>query len=177
MYVNISLREKNKKFFDDLYSFLNLSGYYISKYKTNNDDKFKNTNLDIKTYFDKNVSELSITFNKKFDFGDNGIKSKLYHITDQKYKDKISDFGLSIKSKKLIENHPDRIYLFDDINHIDTFIEQRKVYDENFVPLILQIDVKLCNKIKLYVDPKFPTADAFYTYDFIPPMAITEIKM
>jgi len=164
---------KTKEFFDDLHSLLNISGYYISKYK-GDDNKFIKGNLTIKDYFNNN--KLSIIINKNFDFEDKGIKTVLYHVSDQKHKDKILKSGLTIKSKNTLENQPERIYFFDTLEYIDNFIEEKIDLDYTFKPLILKINVKKLNQLRLYTDPKYPGVDAFYTYDFIPSYAIEEMK-
>ena len=51
-----------------------------------------------------NNKNLTIYFNKKYDFQDSGIKVFMYHVTDSRLKNKILKDGLISKSKKKIEN-------------------------------------------------------------------------
>lgn len=111
-------------------------------------------------------------FNKRFDFEDKGIKTKLYHLTNKKYLSKIKNKGLIPKSKKIIDNHPDRIYLFDSIDNLENFYENIKHFNNNYESIKLEINVKSLPKLKLYKDVKFPNYDAYYTYDNIPPYSI-----
>lgn len=160
---------KNKIFYNDLISLLNLSGYYISNYKKDKNN-IKYDNIGIKTYMNSN--NLSILFNKKFDYLDFGIKIKLFHVTDEKFINKIKENGLIPKTNKMIDNHPHRIYLFDNIKDLDFFIEQKIKYDKTFEPKKLVINVKSLPKLKLYKDPKYPNVDVYYTYDNIPSYCI-----
>jgi hypothetical protein len=174
IFANITLNNKSKNFYDDFYSLLNLTGYYISGYKKNSDIDYKKSNIDITEYFSSNFYNIDIIFNKKFDFEDRGIKSKLFHVTEEKYRNKIAEEGLKPKSKKAIDNQPERVYFFDDIKNVNSYIEEKESIESTFKPLILEIDVKLCNKLRLHTDPKYPNVDAFYTYDNISPIAISE---
>ena len=165
--LDIQLK-KNKFLYDELQSLLNLCGYYISKWLDQNNIENK-SGIDIKSFMNNN--KMIIFFNKKFDFEETGIKVYMYHVTETKYKDNILNFGLKPKSKRKIENHPDRIYLFDSI---DDAIDFSKNIKES---VILKVDMRIINKIKLYSDPKYPNYDAFYTYDNIPNFALSEIKI
>ena len=160
---------KNKKLYDDIITLLNVSGYYISSYKKNKEDVVY-LPLSIDNFMDSN--NLNIVFNKRFDFTDDGIKLYLYHVTDEKYLHKIKQIGLTPKSNKIIDNHPDRIYLFDNINDLDLFIKNKMFYVSGYTPVKLKINVKSLPKLKLYKDPKYPNTDAYYTYDNIPPYSI-----
>ncbi|MFW6225610.1 MAG: hypothetical protein ACOC3V_01460 [bacterium] len=164
---------KNKKLYDDINNLLNLSGYYISSYKKDGND-VKYSSLGIVDFIES--KNLNIVFNKKFDFYDSGINIFLYHVTDEKYLNKIKQIGLTPKSNKTIDNHPDRIYLFDSIDDLDLFIKNKSYYIEGYVPIKLKINVKSLPKLKLYKDPKYPNTDAYYTYDNIPPHSIEIIN-
>jgi hypothetical protein len=165
---------KNKYLYDGLISLLNISGYYFSSYCLNG-EKINNSGLDIKTFMENDY--IDITFNKNFDFEDTGIKLNLYHITTKDKLNKIMDNGLVPKSKKIIDNHPDRIYLFEKIEDCLYFFEQKSNYLKNIKePLILKINVKSLPKLKLYKDPKFLDVDAFYTHDNIPPHSLKIIE-
>ena len=75
-----------------------------------------------------------------------------------------------IKYYNTIDNY-DLIFLHNEL----TNIEDIKFY-KDFIPIIIKIDTKLINNIKLYKDPKFSeTSLAFYTYDNIPYNSIVEI--
>jgi hypothetical protein len=174
--VDITFNKKDKEFLSKLNSLLNLANYYTSFYIT--DGKLVKYGLSLASFFNMK-SSITFCFNKRYDFSDSGIKSKLYHITDSDLEDKIIKQGLVPKSKRMIDNHPERIYLFDSKRNVRYFIEQKqnelKRNGENFKPMVLQIDVPLVDKLKLYVDPKYYGASAFYTYDNISPVAISVV--
>jgi len=159
--------KKDKKLYDEFYSLLNLTGYYISLWYDDNNEKHI-SGIDVSSYM--NNKNLIIYFNKKYDFEDNGIKIYMYHVTEWNHRNSILQKGIVSKSGKQIDNHPERIYLFDSL-------DDAKSFSENLIkPIIFKVDMRLVNKIKLYIDPKFPNIDSFYTYDNIPKTSLTEIK-
>lgn len=145
---------------DDIKSLLNRSGYYsILK--------------PIDSY--KNSIDFDFEFGKKFN-----IESKkedyLYHVTHPQFLSKIIKNGLIPKSKKLIENHPDRIYLTDNIKDAVLFAESKyKTTNnpdyKNYV--ILRIKSSDIQDIKLYKDAlAIDGAKMFYVLDNISPKFI-----
>ena len=117
-----------------------------------------------------NNKNLIIYFNKKYDFEDNGIKIYMYHVTEWNHEGSILQKGIVPKSQKQIDNHPERIYLFDSL-------DDAKSFSVNLIkPIIFKVDMRLVNKIKLYIDPKFPNIDSFYTYDNIPKISLTKVE-
>jgi len=159
--------KKDKKLYDEFHSLLNLTGYYISLWYDDNNEKHI-SGIDVSSYI--NNKKLIIYFNKKYDFEDNGIKIYMYHVTEWSHEGSILRKGIFSKSQKQIDNHPERIYLFDSL-------DDAKSFSVNFdKPIIFKIDMRLVNKIKLYTDPKFPNIDSFYTYDNIPKISLTKLE-
>jgi len=161
---------KRKILFQNLSNLLNQTGYFVSNYKIN-DDKLKIGDIDISLFI--NNSNLLLYLNKRFDSESGYIPEFLFHVTENKYLEKIIKQGIINKSKKYIENHPERIYLFSNLEDCYDYIDFKELF--NFA--ILKIDVKTLKNIKLYDDPKYqPTINAYYTYDNIPPFSIEIIK-
>ena len=161
--------QKKKLFYDEFNNLLSQSGYYISNYKINN--KVYIGDMDILKFI-KN-SNLIIYLNKKFDSEEGNIPEFLYHVTENKYLEKIEKRGLINKSKNFIEKHPERIYLFGKIEDCYDYIEFKDLIDFS----ILKIDIKTIKNIKLFIDPKFwPTIKAYYIYDNIPPYSIEKMN-
>jgi len=161
---------KRKIFFQNLSNLLNQTGYFVSNYKIN-DDKLEIGDIDISLFV--NNSNLLLYLNKRFDSEYGHIPEFLFHVTENKYLDKITKQGIINKSKKYIENHPERIYLFSNLEDCYDYIDFKELSDF----IILKIDVKTLKNIKLYDDPKYqPTINAYYTYDNIPPFSIEIIK-
>ena len=165
-----------KESIDKLFQILNLSGYYISVYYIDNNKEKGSPSM--KEWFG-NYNQIKLQLNKKFDSDSTGIPLKMYHVTEKEYINKIKKQGLIPISHSKIENHPDRIYLFDNIDSASYYkndlIERYNLEYDNVI--ILEIDTRLINKIKLYEDPKFGDDwGAYYTYSNISPFAIlTEI--
>ena len=161
---------KRKIFFQNLSNLLNQTGYFVSNYKIN-DDKLEIGDVDISLFV--NNSNLLLYLNKRFDSESGYIPEFLFHVTENKYFDKIIKQGIINKSKKYIENHPERIYLFSNLEDCYDYIDFKELSDFT----ILKIDVKTLKNIKLYDDPKYqPTINAYYTYDNIPPFSMEIIN-
>jgi len=175
--LELTFNKKNitKDFIDDFSKLLNLSGYYVSVYYINNNKEKGFPSLN--DWF-SNYNQIKLELNKKFDSDLTGIPLKMYHITELKNINKIKKQGLIPLSYSKIEKHPDRVYLFDNIDSANYYkndiIGRYNLEDENMI--ILEIDTRLINKIKLYYDPKFGEDwGAYYTYSNISPFAITNI--
>ena len=86
---------------------------------------------------------------------------------------------MKIKSKKKIEYHPERIYLFDSLEDAKFYADEIKLgvdfMAKEIKPVIIKVDMRIVKNIKLYIDPKYPGKDAYYTYDNISFMALKEI--
>ena len=172
--VVIQIDEKNinkrKSFFANFINLLNQTGYYVSNFKINN--KIYIGDIDILKFIEN--SNIILYLNKKFDSVSGGVPEYLFHVTENKYIEKIKTKGLVNKSKKYIENHPERIYLFGSLDDCYDYINFKELSDFS----ILKIDVKTLKNIKLYDDPKYqPTIKAYYTYDNIKPYSIEFIKI
>ena len=176
-YIELKVKiNKRDEFLNSIKTLLNQSGYIVSNWKYI-DGVFKNSDLPEELY----KSEIVIRFNKKYDFKEGGIKLKMFHVTNIKYLKKILKKGILPKSKNVIENHEERVYLFDNIESAEYYLEYKnegKTIDEEIDKysdfyIILEIDIRLVKKISLYKDPKFMESDgAYYTYDSISPISI-----
>jgi len=168
--INENDIHKRKSFYEQFTNLLNQTGYYVSNYKI--DNKIYNQDVDILTFI--NNINFILYLNKRFDSETGYIPEFLFHVTESKYFEKIMKRGLINKSKKYIENHPERIYLFDNLDDCYDYIDFKELLDF----IIFKIDAKTLKNIKLYKDPKYqPTIMAYYTYDNIPPYSIEKVKM
>lgn len=108
------------------------------------------------------------------EFQPNKLPNKVYHITDEKYLDKIKKIGLIPKSKNKLTKHPDRIYLLLKKSTIDDLLDNPDFDLDN--PVILTINIKdFKNKYKIYPDPN--TENGAFTLNNIPPTLIEKIKI
>ncbi len=176
----------NKHLYTELLSLLNVCGYVMSYYYYEyfDFDKVKIGKAGEKEIFNKKYDLMMINIIKKYDIENyKGLPEYLYHVTEKKYLEKILKKGLIPKAKNKIEEHPERIYFTDTIDGAEDF---REILEDrlnlNFDDIIiLKINTKLLNKIKLYYDPTFFETEyeyennlykAFYTYDNISPYSI-----
>ena len=151
-------------------------GYFPSYYWiTNNKDMIKGfKNID---NLSNNIKIVKIRYEAKYEDGlyTNNIicPDKLYHLSYQKHEDSILKKGLYPKSKKRISVHPERIYLFDDINKTENLLNILKFSDlknnikENYI--LLEIDCTT-TKLILHTDPNYKIG--YFTYDNINPINI-----
>lgn len=101
----------------------------------------------------------------------------LYHLTPQINKNKIFKIGLVPKSKNRKTSHPDRIYLFNDVNDYDNIVTNLKCNDlynigEERIYMLLKIE--LSNDIVIHTD--LYCDNGFFIYDNIHPKYIEIIK-
>lgn len=134
-------------------------GYFISKLTINGKEWIKE--------FDEKTKPIAFILEAKYDL-EVSIPDKLYHCSPLKYRDKILKIGLVPKSKNKLSNHPDRIYLANDINIVIKFGEY---LEDEFC--IYEIDGNCLSK--LYSDVNF-RKKGFYTFDNIKPQYIKIIK-
>jgi hypothetical protein len=177
---NKTLNHKGLKrnLFEKIQQLIRQSGYYISGLFNNHfdfSDKY-NISFNLVNFININDDKIYMEFNKKFN-SEIGIPEYLYHITYPIYIEKIKNNGLIPKSNKIIDNHPDRIYFTSNITDAIKFARSKYVTtnSKDFIDyIILRINTKKLNKIKLYNNPlKIPNTMMFYTNDNIPPYAIS----
>jgi hypothetical protein len=173
IHLKIKLNNNRFYFYNDIKKLLNVAGYYISNWK-NTYEPFKIKKLNIDDI--KNNNYLELILNKRYDFVDNSINIFLYHVSEKSKLDKILKQGLIPKSNNMIENHPDRIYLFNNVESCENFINEKNeilnINREDYI--IFKVDMRLIKKIKLYKDSKFNDKyGALYTYDNIDPISLT----
>jgi hypothetical protein len=169
-----------EKIFDIiLYSIYNQYGWFPSKSKligifgNSREYKFNKNNI---LYNLKNLQDVIITFEAKFDEIINDIPEKLYHLSILHYSKDIEQKGLICKGKSKLTRHDydGRIYLcktIEDCKHLipkmKFFYEEEKYdiiknpnnpkgkYNKNTKWVIYEIDTKLAGINKLYQDPNY----------------------
>lgn len=149
---------KREQFVSDLKNLLSQSGFYP-----------------VKSNFYKDILSGSFMiraeFLKKFSVEAKKIPEKLYHVTHPHSLGKIDKYGLVPKSKKLIEDHPDRIYfttkLKDAIDFGNLKYEMTRMSEyKEFV--VFEVSTTGLD-IKLYSDPlRSSGTKMYYTLDNIP---------
>ena len=97
-------------------------GYFISKYTINGEEWLINP-MD-------NEKPIAFYIEAKYDYEVNTPKI-LYHASPIRFKHKILKYGLTPKSGSKLSEHPDRIYLTDDINKAIEFGEYLKNDNRN----------------------------------------------
>jgi hypothetical protein len=156
-------------------------GYFPSEYKLTLNNGMNNKFKDINNRDLTNVHKIEVAYEAKYEDGlyTNNIicPNKLYHLTSEKNSESIKKVGLYPKSKKRISVHPDRIYLFDDINNYNILLRNLKNSDiMNGIKtkyILLEIDSSN-DKLILHTDPNYRFG--YFTYDNISPSLIKEIK-
>lgn len=117
-----------------------------------------------------------IRFGAKYDQKIEKIPSILYHITPAENSDKIIKQGLAPKSRSKASYHPDRVYLFTNLNLAEDLAEMFYQKTGEDIWDLLQINTPQIpgDYLQLYKDPNF--VDGYYTLNNIPPISIKRIK-
>jgi len=152
-------------------------GYFPSYYWIILDNKMKNGFKEIST-LPINTKSVQIQYESKYDDGlyknDIICPDKLYHLSKQENKDSILKKGIYPKSKNRLSVHPERIYLFEDVNNYEVLFNKMKFIDsEKNDYLLLEIDCSI-DKLFLHTDPNYRLG--YFTYDNINPKNIRILK-
>lgn len=148
--------------------FITNIGYFISKITIDGQEweiKYKDDSKPIAMYLEP-----------KYDY-EVTIPDTLYHTSPLKFRNKILKYGLSPRSGSKISNHPERIYLTDDLNKsiiFGNYLKNEKDnqwYKKGYC--IYEIDGESISK--LYSDINFREG-GYYTMDNISPNNITLVK-
>lgn len=97
-------------------------GYFISKLTIDGQEWIKE--------YDNDTKPIAFVLEAKYDYLVE-IPDKLYHASPIKFKDKILKYGLNPKTGNKLSNHPERIYLTDDLNKAINFGNYLKEDDNN----------------------------------------------
>lgn len=179
--IQLNLKNKNKlsKTIDVLD---NLYGWYLSGAQEDFHEPIENDVNSIKSVLKTNIDDLGqdyepddmillMHFEPKYSTtvpGQN-IPDVLFHVTDEKYLDKIKKHGLIPKHKDKLSYHPDRIYFLIDKSNVEQLVNN---YNFNIdTPVLLTINVSAYkNNNVFYTDPNMP--GGIYTTNNIPPNLI-----
>ena len=147
--------------YEDIKKLINTLGYFIS-FVYINDEWIK--------YDEKYLDDIKgISIEPKYDTELEILPKYLYHVTQNKYLNKILKIGLIPKHHDKLTHHPDRIYVSNDLKsaqEIKMFIE--KTYDTEASILIIDTS-DLHNKFYSDVNLR---QDGFYTLNNISPKNI-----
>lgn len=143
-------------------------GYFISKLTIDGQEWIKEYKNDTKP--------IAFILEAKYDHQVE-IPETLYHASPIKFKDKIVKFGLTPKTGNKLSNHPERIYLTDDLNKAIDFgnylkeVEDSEWYKNGYCVY----SVRGSGVSKLYSDVNFRKG-GFYTLNNIKSENIKPIK-
>lgn len=173
-----NLKNDTIKFIADL--IINLFGYYPSYVWVENNKDMKNGFIYDEKYLDNKYKSIKIKFEAKYEDGlyknSLEIPEIAYHLTPQKNKERILKTGLYPKRANRKGLHPERIYMFYDINNYEFLLKMLKksdIYngvDYNYMLL----EVNLPTSIIIHTDPNYN--NGFFTYDNIPHANIKILK-
>lgn len=143
-------------------------GYFISKLTINGQEWIKEYNNDTKP--------IAFILEAKYDY-EVEIPETLYHASPIRFKYKIVKFGLTPKTGNKLSNHPERIYLTDDLNKAIDFGNYLKEGDDSewYKNGYCVYSVKVIGISKLYSDVSFRQG-GFYTLNNIKSENIKLIK-
>lgn len=132
----------------------------------------------------RNYNNFRVRYEAKYDEQiDISGNSGLYHVTSDVHWNKIERLGLTPKSQGKLANHPSRIYLLQSYNMseiIEIATQLIITYENNHLiknAYILRIDPIKLKTHKFYEDPNYHMSQAVYTYQNIPPVAISVVQV
>lgn len=178
----LTLKTNQKDIIEVINHLCFMLGYYPSIYyiQLNNNMENNYKNID-DIIFNKSIKNIKIIYEANYDDGlyknDVICPEKLYHLTPSKNWNSILKKGIYPKSKKRLSDHPERIYLFDNLDDYTILLKNIKISDSingnHFKYDLIKIDSSN-DKFILHIDPNYP--DGYFTYDTINPNLIRKIK-
>jgi len=168
-----------KELLDKVNKFMDSYGWYASFIGTDQMRKGGKYSKEVKGFLgDKDVS---IFYEAKYDEEDVQTTKYLYHITPDLKWQRIKALGLTPKVQGKISDHPGRIYLLkDSVDFRDNIIDiafslyNHYPHKEKVKEMyLLKIDTAKIKNMMFFKDPNFYMGDAVWTYQNIPPNAIT----
>lgn len=183
-FIKMQLIKLREGILDELKKKLDSLGYYVA-----NEYEFNNYEIDMEKTSLDNLSKrflytrkFNLQIEPKYDSPINP-ESFTYHVTPDFNWIKVRTLGLTPKTQSKIAYHPERIYLLNkaDMGDIDQFAISLWEHSKNKKIIknmeLLKIDMSKLKNHKFYEDPNMSDdADAIYTYENIPPYAISHIK-
>ena len=176
----VDLKLDTVEYINRVLEIINTYGYYIqacdiaSEKSGGNFEHFKklsdynNGNLE-------GIKEIWLNINPKFDrIKENENIQTLYHLTKKSNLGKILSKGLIPRSRNKKTEHPERIYVVTDKNHLYSLLPQFKKYDDTEY-IILTINYNSADKPKLYYDTNYMNY-GYYILDNISPKDIINIE-
>lgn len=128
--------------------------------------------------------EISIDYEAKYDTEFKLINQYIYHLTPDLKWPKVKHFGLTPKSQSKLSDHPGRIYFMENINDLEeyggdltdisfTLLDKYPHKDKVQEMYLLKIDTDKLKNITFFEDNNFFMGNAIWTYQNIPPSAIS----
>lgn len=194
--INIYLDKFDFKFVIDYLTLINNLGYFISNLKLTNINNRTNKltinklidNNQFNQIFFDNIKKIDLVLEPKFDNKHELKTNILYHVTEERFLDKILKNGLIPKQKNNQIYYPDRIYFTYNLDDSKEYINSKmffydlypkdKKYQDLFKKtkfIILKIELPKDNNLIFYEDPNFKNK-GIYTYENINPKYISIVK-
>jgi len=133
-----------------------------------------------KKYLSNKYKSIKINFEAKYDDGfyknDIIVPTVAYHLSPVDNEDKINRIGLLVKTYNRKGEHPERIYLFSNINDCDKLLKSLKIDDKlkGINRNYNLYEVEMTDKNIIHTDPNYD--NGFYTYDSFNPKFLKIIK-
>jgi hypothetical protein len=169
----------NKEYLDKVNKVMNAFGWYPSYIDNKNGGKYTDK---IASFIGKH--EITIIYEAKYDQEVVPTSKYAYHLTPDLKWSKIKSLGLTPKTQGKLSDHPGRIYLLTDVDNLEDF--GGDINDVAFALLnsytnkdkvqemyLLKIDLSQLKNHKFFKDPNFYMGEGIWTYQNIPPSAIT----
>jgi len=169
-----------KEYLDKVNKVMDSFGWYPA-YIDDNKDGGKYSN---KVYNFINKHEIKITYEAKYDQEIIPTSNYAYHLTPDLKWSKIKALGLTPKTQGKLGDHPGRIYLLAGIDNLEDFggdindiafalLNSYTNKDKVQEMYLLKIDLSQLKNHKFFNDSNFFMGEAIWTYQNIPPSAIS----
>lgn len=177
--MELTFRDKLELNIKQVNDLMEKFGWYPSFIDTKNGGKYS-------THLSKFIGfkNITIIYEAKYDQEVKLINQYIYHLTPDIKWSKIKYMGLTPKSQGKIADHPERIYFMENINNLEdrggdmndiafALLDKYPHKDKVKEMYLLKIDTDKLKNITFFEDSSFFMGNAIWTYQNIPPFAIS----
>lgn len=177
--IHLTFDTLDEQYLDKVNKVMDTFGWYPAYIDNKNGGKYT---AKIANFIGKH--EITIVYEAKYDQETLLTSKYAYHLTPDVKWPKIKALGLTPKTQGKLGDHPGRIYLLENIDNLEDFggdindiafqllnsyVNKDKVQEM----YLLKIDLAQLKNHKFFDDPNFFIGEAVWTYQNIPPSAIS----
>lgn len=172
--LDVYLFEYDEKIIESLFSTITNLGYFVSMYSIDGfHRKFNENDFLLDLIKHKYLKPIFLKLEPNLDKKDDSLYDDVFHVTHNRFIEKIKKIGLVPKTNSKVSSHPDRVYFVKGIEGAKSlakrFSNLEYKFPHNYV--LLKIKKEAFNNIRVFSDPNLKNK-GFYILGNIHPSSI-----